>query len=152
MNTQMNRNLTKEVSRMKKRLLYLILPIVTLILEVLPYGAVCNFASGPNKIHRQTFSYFDLVPFGYANFAPLITAVLTCGILVLLAIYCFTGKPQIGCVARIVLCVCAVISLGPLAFGISYFSATGALITASLIAELLLLHFTMKAPKAKPTE
>jgi hypothetical protein len=121
-------------------------------LEALPYGAVCNFASGPNKIHRQTFSYFDLVPFGYANFAPPITALLTCAILVLLVIYCFTGKPQIGRAARTVLCVCAVISLGPLAFGISYFSVTGALITASLIAELLLLHLAMKAPKAKPTE
>ena len=30
---------------MKKRWLYLILPLVTLVLEILPYGAVCNFAN-----------------------------------------------------------------------------------------------------------
>ena len=60
---------------MKKRLLYLFLPIVTLILEILPYGAVCNFANPEGKPWRMTFSYFDLTPFGYANFAPFLTAI-----------------------------------------------------------------------------
>ena len=65
---------------MKKRFLYLILPIITLILEALPYGAVCIFASSPTEKHRETFSYFDLTPFGYANFAPLFTAIITCSL------------------------------------------------------------------------
>ena len=59
---------------MKKRALYLILPIVTLVLECLPFGAVCNFALDQGETVRKTFSYFDPVPFGYANFAPLLTA------------------------------------------------------------------------------
>ena len=62
---------------MKKRLPYLILPIITLILEILPYGAVCNFMrpsiDGTHIGHfRELYSYFDLMPFGYANFSPLI--------------------------------------------------------------------------------
>ena len=49
---------------MKKRFLYLVLPIITLILEALPYGAVCIFATSPTDRIRETFSYFDLTPFG----------------------------------------------------------------------------------------
>ncbi len=134
---------------MKKRILYLILPLVTLILEILPYGAVCNFASGPDQIHRETYSYFDLIPFGYANFAPLITAIITCIVLVLLVIYCITGKQQLAVMVKNILCACSVISLGPLLFGIRNFSLVGALITVSLIAELLLIHLTVKPSGTK---
>lgn len=129
---------------MKKRFLYPILPTVTLILEALPYGAVCNFADGEGKHLRETFSYFDLTPFGYANFAPLITAILTCVAFILLVIYCFTGRTGTARAAGTVFCICSVISLAPLLYGIEYFSVVGAMITASLIAELLLIHFTVK--------
>lgn len=63
---------------MKKRLLYLLFPVIALILEILPFGAVCNFAVSPERTQRKTFSYFSLVPYGYANFTPFITAVITC--------------------------------------------------------------------------
>lgn len=138
---------------MKKRLLVLILPIITLILEILPYGAVLNFmrpsvdGSTVGRF-RELYSYFDLTPFGYANFAPFITAIITCIILLLLALYCITNKQRLALIARNFLCVCAVFSLGPLALGISFFSVVGALIAVSLVAELLLLHF-FKAPKDK---
>lgn len=129
---------------MKKRAIYLILPIITVILEILPYGAVCNFANPEGEPWRETFSYFDMIPFGYANFAPLITAVLSVVILLLLVVFVFTGKQKLADAAKIILVVCTVISLGPLVFGISYFSVVGALITATLIAELVLLQFTVK--------
>ena len=129
---------------MKKRFLYLLLPITTLILEILPFGAVCNFADGPNNTIRKTFSYFDLVPFGYANFAPLLTAIITCLIFVLILIYCIKGNARIAIKAKNILFVASVMSLGPLVFGIRYFSFVGALITISLVAELLLLNFTIK--------
>ena len=127
---------------MKKRFLYLLLPIITLILEILPYGAVCNFSDGPTSIIRKTFSYFSIIPFGYANFAPLITAVLTCVVLILLLLYCFTGKDNWATKSKIVLSIGAVISFGPLLFGIRYFSAVGLLISLCLVAELALLYFT----------
>ena len=129
---------------MKKRFLYLLLPITTLILEILPFGAVCNFADGPINTIRKTFSYFNLVPFGYANFAPLLTAIMTCLIFVLILIYCIKGNVRIAIKAKNILFVAIVWSLGPLVFGIRYFSLVGALITLSLVVELLLLQFTIK--------
>ena len=129
---------------MKKRFLYLVLPIITLILEVLPYGAVCIFASSPTDRIRETFSYFDLTPFGYANFAPLFTAIITCLVFILLLVYCVKGNVRFAIKAKNILYVAIVMSLGPLVFGFAYFSLVGGFITVSLLAELLLLHFTMK--------
>lgn len=129
---------------MKKRLLYLILPIITLILEILPHGAVCNFANPEGEPWRKTFSYFDLTPFGYANFAPFLTAIITCLIFVLLTIYCIKGNINTAIKAKNILYIAIVLSLGPLIFGITYFSLVGGLITLSLIAELLLLQFIIK--------
>ena len=133
---------------MKKRLLYLILPIITLILEILPYGAVCNFARPEGEPWRKTFSYFNLTPFAYANFAPLLTAIITCLIFVLMMVYCIKGNVRSAIKAKNILFVAVVMSLGPLVFGIRYFSLIGGLITLSLVAELLLLQFSIK----KPTE
>ena len=129
---------------MKKRLLYFILPIITLILEILPYGAVCNFARPDGEPWRKTFSYFDLTPFGYANFAPLLTAVTSCAILGLLLVYCFTEKHRMITVTKVLLCIGTVLSLCPLLYGINFFSVVGALISASLIAELVLLLVAAK--------
>ncbi len=129
---------------MKKRLLYLFLPLVTLILEILPYGAVCNFANPEGKPWRMTFSYFDLTPFGYANFAPFLTAIITCAILGLLLLYLFTEKTKTIVAAKVLLCVGVVLSLCPLLLGIHYFSIVGALITVSMIAELTFLFVSVK--------
>lgn len=129
---------------MKKRLLFLLLPVITLILEISPYGAVCNFARAYGVVHRETFSYFDLVVFGYANFSPLLTAIITCVILALLVIYLFTDKYRVIAITRILLCIGVILSICPLLYGINYFSLVGALITVSLIAESVLLFTTVK--------
>ena len=129
----------------KKRLLYFILPIITLILEILPYGAVLNFMrpasseDGSPGHFRELYSYFDLMPFGYANFAPLLTAFVTCGILVLLVVYWFTNKTRILTVTKVLVCIGFILSLCPLLYGIRFFSVVGALISVSLIAEWVLL-------------
>ena len=134
---------------MKKRIRILILPLIALILEILPYGAVCNFmlpsADGTSVGRfRELYSYFDLTPFGYANFAPMITAVLTCVLVLLIVIYCFTGRPGLFNTIRTFVWICTVISLGPLVLGIRFYSVVGGLITMAFIAELFLLHSTLK--------
>ena len=134
---------------MKKRLPYLILPIITLILEILPYGAVCNFANPEGEPWRQTFSYFDLTPFGYANFAPFLTALITCLIFVLILVFCIKGNVRTAVKAKNLLYAAVVMSLGPLVFGFAYFSLVAGLITLSLIAQLMLLQFTIRAPTEK---
>ena len=129
---------------MKRRMMCLILPVITLILEILPYGAVCNFArpatDGSIGRFRELYSYFDLTPFGYSNFAPFITAVTTCVIILILAVYCITGKKRLARTARNTLIVCFVVSLGPLAYGIDFFSVVGLIISLSLIGEAAVLH------------
>ena len=129
---------------MKKRFLYLIIPIITLVLESLPYGAVCIFATSPTERIRETFSYFDLTPFGYANFTPLFTSIITCIVFALLIAYCIKGNPNAAIKAKNILYVAVVMSLGALIFGIDYYSIVAGLITLSLVVELLLLQFTIK--------
>jgi len=126
---------------MLKRLYLIILPTITLILEILPYGAVCNFMDDEQEVIRNTYSYFSLVPFGYANFAPLITALMTCIIIISLLIYVFTGKYSIFKMVRTILFITIVISFGPLLFGIKYFSLVGMFISITLISELILANF-----------
>ena len=130
---------------MNRRWRFLILPVITLALEILPWGAVCNFANPDGEPWRRTFSYFDPTPFGYANFAPLLTAILTCLIFVLLVIYCIVGKVGILVSARNILFVAIVISLCPLLLGIAYFSLVGGLITFSLAVELLFVLITLRS-------
>ncbi len=124
---------------MKKKLLYLLFPVIALILEILPYGAVCNFAAGPDETIRETFSYFDLTPFGYANFAPFLTAILTCAIFALLIVYLFLDKPPVLKATKILVCIGALLSLCP-----TWYSVVGVLIAVCLIAELLLLFGAAK--------
>ncbi len=135
---------------MKKRWLTLPLPILTLVLELLPYGAVLNFANPEGDPWRRTYSYFDPTPYGYAHFTPFLTAIATCVALALLAVYLITGKKAVGTAARTVLAVGAVLSLGFLLFGWDSVSAVGVLISVSLTAEAILLHVTMKLPKDPP--
>lgn len=130
---------------MKRHMLAaLSLSFITIVLELLPYGAVLNFAS-PEETFRKTFSYFDLTPFGYANFGPLLTAVLTCIIFLVLIIYCFCIKESLLKMARNFTYICIVVSLSPLLFGIRYFSIVGAFITVSLVALAICLNMNIKA-------
>lgn len=116
---------------MKKKIALLISVFTALVLEILPYGAVCNFANPEGAPFRRTFSYFDLTPFGYANFAPFIVAILTSVLLILTVISVLTKK-LLRTPTLIVSALDTLISPAPLLYGISFFSVVGALITVSL--------------------
>ena len=74
---------------MKKfKIMFICSNIAALLLEIFAEGAVCYFAT-PEKIITETFSYFSLTPYGYANFGPFLTAILTC-VLFIFAIILFT--------------------------------------------------------------
>ena len=107
-----------------------------IILEVLPYGAVLKFAPGPNTTKLAYFSYFSLVPFGYANFAPFITAALTVMLTIWTLVMFFVDRKAKG--ARnalfIAITVTAVISVCPIMFGIDYITGIGVGITVLLTA------------------
>jgi hypothetical protein len=127
-----------------KKIFALIASLTALVLEILPYGAVCNFATPPGEPPlRLTYSYFSLVPFGYANFAPFIVAILTCTLLVLMIVYVFISQR----LRMPVLCVSAaasLLSLAPLLLGISYYSPVALCISLCLIGATVLVLLDKK--------
>lgn len=127
----------------KLKILLLVSTIVSIILEALPYGAVCNFAT-PEKTIRETFSYFSLTPFGYANFGPFLTACLTCVMLLLSVLLFISEKPLINKAATIISAIAVVTSLMPLMFGVSYFSVIGGIISALLIIQFVIIMIIKK--------
>ena len=118
---------------MKKKLFMLCTTLIALVLEIRPYGAVCNFALDEGESLRQTFSYFDLTPFGYANFAPFIVALLTCilTVMIVVSLVSVSKKPIITPILT-VSAVATVLSLAPLLYGISFFSIVGVFISVAL--------------------
>ena len=94
----------------------MVFPALTIVLEALPLGAVCTFAPSPTERVRETFSYFSLIPFGYANFAPLITAILTVVILLLSLIS--LKKDSVFNALFVLSIITAIISLMGLMYGI----------------------------------
>ena len=115
-----------------KKSLFVILPLVALILELLPYGAVLNFANPDGEPWRNTYSYFSMMPFGYANIGPFITAILTCVLLVLVAIYLFKPRKGLNTAILNVSGFATAASLMPLMFGFDYITVIGVIITALL--------------------
>ncbi len=128
----------------KYRFLTLILSVIAIILEILPFGAVLKFANPEGENTRELFSYFDLTPFGYANFAPFLCAVLTCAILILCVVYTAT-KADAMLKHISILSVCTtVVSLCPILYGISSFSILGAFISLTLALQTAYLIYLTK--------
>ena len=122
-----------------KKVCLAVLPALTIALELLPLGAVCIFATSPTERVKETFSYFSLTPFGYANFAPLITATLT------VAIFLLSLKKKGVLKALFVLSIITVvISLLPLMYGLNYYTLVGAFITVTLVIESILAKIQQK--------
>ncbi len=117
-----------------KNYLPLGLSLFTVILELLPFGAVCLFANPEGEPFRETYSYFDLTPFGYANFAPFLTALLTCIALALSVAVLFTKKRGALTALCAISVIAFVLSLAPMLFGLSYFTPIAAVISASLLS------------------
>lgn len=128
----------------KSRFLAIILPVTALVCEILPYGAVLNFWNPEGKPFRETFSYFDLTPFGYANFAPLITAVLTCVILLLTILFLIKPKKSLSKAIIVLSELAFAVSLMPLIYGINYFTSVSIVISASLFLNGILMYFISK--------
>jgi len=132
---------------MKKKLVMLCTTLIALVLEILPYGAVCNFANPEGEPWRRTYSYFDLTPFGYANFAPLIVALLTCALTVMIVESLVSKKPM-RTPSLTVSAIATVLSLAPLLYGISFFSIVGAFISVALALTTVVAFVKGKSEEA----
>ena len=102
---------------------FALLPVaLAIVLEALPWGAVLVFMGPEGKDWRSVCSYFSLTPFGYANFGPLIAAVLSCVVLFLVLLALVSGKRKLWGVAKFLCYFALAASLGPLALGLRFFS------------------------------
>lgn len=122
---------------MKKKIITLALLISALVLEILPFGAVCNFANPEGEPFRKTYSYFSMIPYGYANFGPLITALLTCVLLVIIILSILLKKDWSKSIS-IISAIATITSLAPLMFGFSNFSIVGAMISTCILATFVI--------------
>ena len=120
-----------------KKIVLLIFIILTLVLEALPFGAVLNFAQESGEPLRQTFSYFDPISFGYANFGPFLTALLTCVLAALGVLSLFKASRLLSVCTSGVALVALLTSLVPLLYGTSYFTVLGGCISGMLLTTLL---------------
>ena len=125
-----------------KKISLVVLPAITIALEILPLGAVCIFAPSPTERVKETFSYFSPIPFGYANFAPLITAVLTVVILLLSLIS--LKKDSVFNALFVLSIITAIIFLMPLMYGLNNYSLVGAFITIALVTESIFVKAQQK--------
>lgn len=129
----------------KRKIAMTVLSFLTLIFEILPYGAVCVFMDDGGIEIRRTFSYFSLVPYGYANFSPLITAVLSCVILVLCIILCFRKSKKLNKALATLSGLAAVISFVPFLMGLGFrFYGICAAAITSLLAVIFILALSVK--------
>ena len=130
----------------KSKIVMLIILIMIIVLEILPYGAVCNFANPNGNSVRTTYSYFDLTPFGYANFGPFITGILTCALVVLCIICIMKNSKKLSKTISVISGVSVITSLLPLMYGFAYVSVIGIIISVLLLS-LFLISVLWKEPK-----
>ena len=124
----------------KKEALAGVFALIALFLEMTPWGAVLRFANPDGDPFRKTYSYFSLVPYGYANFFPLMTAILT-ALLVLFLVLAFFGKKEgVWKSCFLISLSAAILSLLPLLQGLESFSLTGGGISLALSLCALLLY------------
>ena len=69
-----------------KHNIILLLTAAILLVERMPKGVIMHFSNG-EEIITEYFSYFDSIPFGYGHFFPMVTALLTVIIALLLGGY-----------------------------------------------------------------
>jgi len=67
-----------------KKIMSALCMLIAVILMALPFGVPMTFAPGPKERVVRYFSYFSMVPVGYGNWFPIITAFLSVIIVLLL--------------------------------------------------------------------
>lgn len=90
-------------------LVALVLQGIALILEILPVGAVMVFATSPTERTIEVYSYFSMLPVGYANFTPLLTGILTI-LIILLGVIALFKFDKATCIRKVIF-VCSIVSL-----------------------------------------
>ena len=121
-----------------------LLTLIALIIEIIPRSTALTFAhpgaDGGLVYSTEYYSYFSLMPFGYGNAGPLITAILTCVSLLLVEVYFARRQTWLLGTELVVSGAGVVTSLLPLLLGFTGgYGVLSAIITASLAGSFVLL-------------
>ena len=117
-----------------KKILLVVFAVAIIFLEFLPNGVVLRFANPEGEPWVKTYSHFNVTPFGYANFGPLIAAVLTCVLLLLAVIYFFKPCKGLNTAIMNVSGFASVAAFAPLMFGTDYLTVVGIIVGLLLAA------------------
>ncbi len=101
---------------------------MVLILELVPNGVVLRFANPEGEPWIRTYNYFSLTPFGYANFGPLLTALLSCILLLLVMVNWFRSRQGLNTALAILSAVATATNFFPLLYGFQYVTPIGVII------------------------
>ena len=127
-----------------------------LMLAALPQGVEMRFMAPPDEDipYYVTYApYFSLLPFGYANFGPLFTAVLTAVAFILSVIRLFLISRRLSSAVFVLSIIAVITSVMPLLFGA--FTLIGGAITALLALTGTLagmFHKLMKGENSHETD
>ena len=128
------------MGKRKRPFVLLTITMLILILELLPYGAVLEFAHMSPELtlgyYEEHFSYFDPIVYGYGVFGPLLTAVLTCLLAVVTVISVFLENRAVRMALRVVSVLTLLFSLTPMLTGC--YSPVGMAISALLLATFII--------------
>ncbi len=122
-----------------KKVFSFVFALSALVLEILPWGAVCNFANPEGKVFRETFSYFSMIPYGNGNFFPLMTAILTAFLVLSLLFSLIKNGEKAENSAFFLSFAASILSICPILYGIRFYSIAGLGITILLFLSALLL-------------
>lgn len=126
-----------------KNIIPMVFALAAIVLEILPFGAKLTFALDEGKTQEKLFSYFSLTPYGYANFMPFITAVLTCVLFILALIILF--KDYAGVKKAFKIIVIINFALASASFAFMNFTVTAALISLMIAFSWLSAQLAYKA-------
>lgn len=115
-----------------------------IVMMITPYGAMLRFAyDGGTNV--KLYSYFSLVPYGYANFSPFITAILSCASAVVSAFCLVKNSKKLLNARSGLLGVSVVVSALPFLCG--YGTVMGALIMLTVAAATVLSFIDLRLVK-----
>ncbi len=127
----------------KKNIVTLVFTVAAVILEILPCGAVLSFGLDGGEVSESYFSYFSLTPYGYANFLPFITAVLTCVLFIMGVIILFKDNLKLKKAFKVV--AACVFAIAAASFALSNLTVTAALIALALCGAWVSSLFVYKS-------
>lgn len=126
-----------------ENILLIVINIIVLILQILPYSAVYYSSfineNGQREYITKLYSSFDFLIFGNGNFGPFLTSLGVIISLLLLIINFFTNKGEKF--LKFSISISFILSLFPLILGINFYNIYSLMITILILLQLIILLF-----------